>query len=554
MKYNKTKFGEMTYQNLPDFYKNIDNTLKPIPEPLRRYLNLLGVGLDEIYEYSNDLLRAFDIDTIDDRFLEPISKFLGLEFPYYMDNKEKRKLLKIIAKLYATKGTKSSFEYLAREIFGTKTKIEVNKVKYEEGMTPEEWRYLFIEITADEDIKDLDKKKEDYFKMAEIVRPVNTIIGMALTLMYYEYYDKSRLRDLYSFDELHELSKGDSYKKYLDLRENVLHPKSKDLTGFILNGGDSTLSSLKPFYEIEGGVKDSENIAVLIELIEEIYQSDKITEKLVKDIFQEAVIQEIYGRRFKVFESLEDLLEDDFLGDVYEVYEEVNYSRLMNSDNPFMLNSFNHILAGGIELKKIKGVFDYKYWDSYEFNDIDIYTLTADDNRCITDMTINDLTDYFIYYSRYDFMNDYIQNEYEDDARKMYKQSDNSKSDIETSHLDSAFKLRVDFSDSVVEFKDFTDSYANGRIKDMSIPTIEDTFENEDWPIIKNNRKGVLSPGASSTITPLTLTNGDGLSEVGLLYEVVRGTRISYEDILVNIKTEEITKITSVDFKLPKLY
>ena len=140
-----------------------------------------------------------DIDVADPRYLHLLVQTLGLDFPYNMTDKERRKYLKIIPSIYKSKGTADSFNFLAREIFSTKTKINTRAEVYKEGMTPKEWRRIFIDIEVDGALPDLQRKEENFRKFAEVIRPVNRILVINLIFAYYtEYKFAERVRDSFN--------------------------------------------------------------------------------------------------------------------------------------------------------------------------------------------------------------------------------------------------------------------------------------------------------------------------------------------------------------------
>jgi len=190
-------FSEQLYQMLPPIYRKEDANIKPYKEPLKRYLKILSEGGFEVLLKSiEEFLFIRDIDNVDSKYLPLIAKTLGLDFPYSVDEKTQRKFLKIVPVLYKLKGTESSFNYLAREIFSTKSKITTTVPQYKEGISKEELRKIYLNIEVDGDIPDLQRKEENFRKFVEIVRPVNMILVINLIFVYYtEYKFDERVRD-----------------------------------------------------------------------------------------------------------------------------------------------------------------------------------------------------------------------------------------------------------------------------------------------------------------------------------------------------------------------
>lgn len=197
----KDNFDLQLYNMLPPIYRKEDAKIRPNPEPLKRFLKILHEGgFKPLIEKIDSHQNLMDIDVADSKYLHLLVWTLGLDFPYNMTDKDRRKYLKIIPSLYKSKGTADSFNFLAREIFSTKTNIHTRAEVYKEGMTPEEWRRIFIDIEVDGALPDLQRKEENFRKFVEIVRPVNRILVINLILAYYtEYKFAERVRDPYSF-------------------------------------------------------------------------------------------------------------------------------------------------------------------------------------------------------------------------------------------------------------------------------------------------------------------------------------------------------------------
>ncbi len=206
-------FSEQLYQMLPPIYRKEDANIKPYKEPLKRYLKILSEGGFEVLLKSiEEFLFIRDIDNVDSKYLPLIAKTLGLDFPYNMTDKERRKYLKIIPSLYKSKGTADSFNFLAREIFSTKTKINTRAEVYKEGMTPKEWRRIFLDIEVDGALPDLQRKEENFRKFVEIIRPVNRILVINLILVYFtEYKFAERVRDSFNSEIIIDNSKLDRF-------------------------------------------------------------------------------------------------------------------------------------------------------------------------------------------------------------------------------------------------------------------------------------------------------------------------------------------------------
>ena len=140
--------GDYLYNNkLPGVYKREDAKFLN-PYPLQRFLKLLGFGFDSMMDSIQAQEDLYDIDKCPVEFLSLIVETIGFVFPYALDEKEQRKFTKMLPKLYKAKGTPKAFEYLAREIFGTESEVKAYKELYKPGMTPRQWRRIYVEVAT----------------------------------------------------------------------------------------------------------------------------------------------------------------------------------------------------------------------------------------------------------------------------------------------------------------------------------------------------------------------------------------------------------------------
>lgn len=212
--------GENLYNKLPAFYKSFDSKIEPNPYPLKRFLQVLGGGFDYLEGKIVELGDTLDIDACPPEYLRLVGHLLGIEFPYAMDVDTQRKYLKVMPNLYRLKGTHDSFEYLARETFGSSAVISTFKTQYVEGMPPEEWRKFHIRIELDGETLYLVNKEDNFRKFAELLRPANTILITDLALFYMDKY-VIRPNAEYKVDIIHGLD-TDDYNKSL-LVDTYLH-------------------------------------------------------------------------------------------------------------------------------------------------------------------------------------------------------------------------------------------------------------------------------------------------------------------------------------------
>lgn len=209
---SRHSIGEYLYnKKLPGVYKREDaNFLNPYP--LKRFLKLLDFGFEAMWDSIQAQEDLYDVDNCPVEFLSLIVETMGFVFPYALDEKEQRKFTKMLPKLYKAKGTPKAFEYLAREIFGTESTVRAYKETYVPGMTPREWRRIYVEVTLDGEQYNLGRKEEYFKKFCELVRPVNTLLITFLVTYIYDHYDRNRLGDGDDLCYIEEDNKKDSYR------------------------------------------------------------------------------------------------------------------------------------------------------------------------------------------------------------------------------------------------------------------------------------------------------------------------------------------------------
>lgn len=271
-------FDKYLYNTLPPIYRSEDAKIKPNPEPLRRFLQILNEGgFKPIISNVDRLRNLSNIDNANSEDLSNIVRALGLEFPYNMTDSERRKYIKIIPSLYKLKGAEDSFNYLAREIFSTKSKIDTKVAEYVEGMTPEEWRKIFLNIEIDGGLPDIQRKEENFRKFVEIIRPVNRILVINLMLMYYTSYDlQGRARDS-SFETLKDHQGVDRFRYRLlvdGVDQNIKN------SGIILGQNPNEF-----LYLNQGKIYGNQKLKELIKIIDDSKVLDSIIVSPDKEVF-----------------------------------------------------------------------------------------------------------------------------------------------------------------------------------------------------------------------------------------------------------------------------
>lgn len=198
---SRPNVGKSLYYKLPNLYREEDaNVEGQLPLPLKRFLDVFASGFDYMEDKIEGLENLYDLDKCPAEFLPYIAQTLGFDFPYALSENEQRRFIKVLPYLYMTKGEPKSFEYLAREIFGTQSTIQAYKETYVEGMTVQQWRRIYVEVTTDGEQLNLGRKEVYFRKFAELVRPVNTLLIAVLTTYLSDDYERERLGDDYDVE------------------------------------------------------------------------------------------------------------------------------------------------------------------------------------------------------------------------------------------------------------------------------------------------------------------------------------------------------------------
>lgn len=177
----KPDIKNMLYETLPELYRVMDSQQEP-SLPLQRFLQVFGVGFDEIEKYIDDSAKVFNFDEVDSSLIDSIADSLGFKMHYTLSESAKRRFLKAIPIMYRAKGSSKSFEYLAREIYSQSAIVNVKPLVPQ----TETNKKLVVEVAVDGDLDDLDIKAEQFSYMAEQFRPVNFQLLMSYVMNFFE--------------------------------------------------------------------------------------------------------------------------------------------------------------------------------------------------------------------------------------------------------------------------------------------------------------------------------------------------------------------------------
>lgn len=117
-------FGDKLYNSLPEMYR-VDDENENFS--LKRYLQSLAEGgFEKVIEETNGLMTLVDPDKVDKDILPVLFKSYGFEVFNGIPELYLRKLLPMVSKLFALKGSITSVEYLTSLVSGVKSTVEVS--------------------------------------------------------------------------------------------------------------------------------------------------------------------------------------------------------------------------------------------------------------------------------------------------------------------------------------------------------------------------------------------------------------------------------------------
>lgn len=117
-------FGDKLYNSLPEMYR-VDDANENFA--LKRYLqSLADGGFEKVIEETNGLMTLVDPDKVDKDILPVLFKSYGFEVFNGIPELYLRKLLPMVSKLFALKGSITSVEYLTSLVSGVKSTVEVS--------------------------------------------------------------------------------------------------------------------------------------------------------------------------------------------------------------------------------------------------------------------------------------------------------------------------------------------------------------------------------------------------------------------------------------------
>ena len=369
--------GEVLYDLLPQLYKVEDAKQKPIPYPLKRYLQVAGIGLDFMRSKIEGHANIFDLDKAPPELLPHLAKTLGFEFPYDMTEKEQRSLLKVLPILYKLKGTQTVFDYLARQIFGLDAKAYSEWVS-RGGLKGE--NLIEINVEASGELSNLQTRIDRYYKYSELFRPVNHKLFWRIILYYTDVYDKQKILDEYDIERLfidddHIVPLGNEY---------LLNRLLLNQDGFPLLKGDVY------------GIKDkyAEELIEILKYIEDDFSDKTREDELFLDYISGIVDNDVYNENLVIGESFSEIVIIDDNFEQIGQEDKLNAFILNNTNskiwglkwesyNPARITeSFSQdlLMTGEDDVYNNSGKDDSYFIETATINDTETYSATKDDN------------------------------------------------------------------------------------------------------------------------------------------------------------------------------
>lgn len=256
-------FSELLYKTLPELYRREDAKVKPHPFPLKRFLQVTGVGFDHLKAKMDGHYDLYDLDKTPAQFLPYLANMMGFDFPYEMSEYDQRRFIKVLPLLYKYKGTYRVYEYLGQVIFGEDARAE-STLRPKPHATLNDSRYQLSEnlilntsqnvidlrVSINGEIDLLNEKVERFSRFSDKFRPLNTKLIPIISLFYLDVLDRNQIYDLSDPDRLFtfndEIIAAPTYTNY-DFISDILSDeyvlRNFSDEEFLLNSDNGLLSS-----------------------------------------------------------------------------------------------------------------------------------------------------------------------------------------------------------------------------------------------------------------------------------------------------------------------
>ena len=183
-------FHEILYNHFPQLYRTEDANIQPEPYPLKRFMQIASEGFKALESEIDGMQLLFNADFMPEKYLDPIARMMGFDFPVGTTVTEKRRVIKNLPTLYKLKGNERVYGMLARLLFHKDAKTSVKWIRSENQTNLQ----VNLEV-GDSQSSEIDGKMERFKELIEFFRPVN--VGTTWNmLVFYDY-----LIELYGFED-----------------------------------------------------------------------------------------------------------------------------------------------------------------------------------------------------------------------------------------------------------------------------------------------------------------------------------------------------------------
>lgn len=190
-------FDKYLYQALPQVYRVMD--LEEGELTFARLLDAMNQG--GFVHTNNQIVQVLEMSQIDncpENYLSIFAHSLGCDWIEDMPLQYRRKFLNLIVRLYQSKGSRTSIEYLARELSGFEVDIIENDIPDEYWQEGDEKKRLFtIKLLAPE-VDDPIQSKESEVTITKIIGRFVPVHSKYIVLVSYFYDEPHRLKCSYT--------------------------------------------------------------------------------------------------------------------------------------------------------------------------------------------------------------------------------------------------------------------------------------------------------------------------------------------------------------------
>lgn len=214
-------YGKLLYDKLPQLYRTEDSKINPSPYPLKRFLEIAGVGFDYLAEKQEGHANMYDLYKTPNELLPYLGEMMGYKFPYEMSDIEQRNFLKVLPLLYKFKGTERVFDYLAQVVYGPQTRVNSEYRLNVDPINPYK-HVIDIYIEVNGSFNDVIVRAERFHKFANNFRPINTVVNPVIQMFYADEYIRPTNTDIIASTLMRTITVEDYDKGRITERENIL--------------------------------------------------------------------------------------------------------------------------------------------------------------------------------------------------------------------------------------------------------------------------------------------------------------------------------------------